>query len=161
MPVSQDLSAAELLDQLEAEQLRLRAVLSARERPAIVERPARGGWSVIENVRHLLFAEQLHLGRFVPGGQRWSELGFTPETMRLQRKFELVESAPVPEIEEVLETWALVHAETRGFLQDDSEQVRKELSRNLRHLRSHIGVIERLLGQESARLRAGNIRANA
>ena len=42
----------------------------------------------------------------------------------------------------VLAAWAVVHAEIREHLRDDNQQVRKELSRNLRHLRSHIEVIE-------------------
>jgi hypothetical protein len=100
---------------------------------------------VLENVRHLLFAEQLHLGRFIPGGLPWSPLGFTPETMRQRRKLILTDDEPQCDVDDVLAAWATVHAATRDFVQPETEQVRKQLDRNLRHLRAHIRVIEGLL----------------
>jgi hypothetical protein len=136
---------SDLLGQIEAQQERLRVLLTGRDPAALVERSSRGEWSVIENIRHLLFAEQTHLGRLVLGGQRWSPLGFNPETMLMQKKFLLVETEAISDTEAVLSAWARVHAEIRGSMRDDSPQVRKELSRNLRHLRSHVQVIERLL----------------
>jgi len=101
---------------------------------------------VVETVRHLLFAEQLHLGRFVAGGQAWSPLGFTPESMRAVRKLPPVETEPVPSLNAVLSAWASVHATTMMALaEEDGEEVVQALTRNLRHLRSHIGEIERMV----------------
>ena len=44
----------------------------------LAERRPSGEWSVVENVRHLLFAERLYLGRFLPDGFTWSGLPTLP-----------------------------------------------------------------------------------
>ena len=38
-------------------------------------RPPNGTWSIVEHVRHLLFAEQAHLGGYLPNGFEWSGMG--------------------------------------------------------------------------------------
>jgi hypothetical protein len=143
--MSQDDNAPALLAYIDAEQLRLRDVLSGKDEATLAARPANGQWSVVENVRHLLFAEQLHLGRFVPGGQQWSTVGLTPNGMRDKERFRMVGSAATTSVREVLEAWAAVHVLTLELAQHDSEEVRGALQRNLKHLRNHIKRIESLL----------------
>lgn len=133
-----------LLDGIEEAQRHLRELLSGKDEPLLAERPSSGSWSVIENVRHLLFAEQLHLGRFIAGGQHWSSLGLTPHNMR-GPKFRLVGSRAPSSMGEALEAWEAVHASTRELAYEDTDEVRKALKRNLRHLHAHSRVIERLL----------------
>jgi hypothetical protein len=58
-------------------ELRLRALLERFDRATLAARPPNGDWSAIENIRHLLYAEQHHLGRFVPGGLGLSPLGLS------------------------------------------------------------------------------------
>ncbi|MBI5949698.1 MAG: DinB family protein [Chloroflexi bacterium] len=130
-----------LLAAIEAEQQRLRDLLSARDPSTLAERPPSGKWSVVENVRHLIFAEQSHLGRLVPGGRTWSPLGLPPHNMSLPA----IDTAASPGITEVLEAWQAVHAATRTIPEPGLEPVRKNLDKNLRHLRAHTRVIERLL----------------
>jgi hypothetical protein len=130
---------------IDVEQLRLRRLLLDNSGAAWAERPPNGQWSVLENLRHLLFAEQAHLGRFVPDGQRWSPLGFTPATMRAARKLPPVETA-LPSLFDVLAEWEALHVrigETISGLRD--EDVRRALIKNRKHLRAHARVIERLL----------------
>jgi len=100
---------------------------------------------VTENLRHLLFAEQAHLGRFLPGGQRLSAIGLPPSGMLGNRRIGAAGTAVPVSVAEVFEEWKEAHAATRESVQHDTEGVRKALQRNLRHLRSHIRVIERLL----------------
>ena len=137
-------SAVELLAQVDAEQRRLRDLLAGVDEATLAQRPANGKWSVLENVRHLLFAEQLHLGRFAPGNEPFSPLGLTPNNMN-GPKFRDVGSAPPSSVEEVLNAWEATHAVTRALPDSDTAEVRKALNRNLRHLRAHTRVIERLL----------------
>src|SRR5690606_6654567 len=59
---------------MDEHQRRLRAFLERFRPGALTARMPNGDWSVIENVRHALHAEQHHLGRFVPGGLGRSEL---------------------------------------------------------------------------------------
>ena len=112
----------------------------------MAQRPPNGKWSVLENVRHLLFAEQAHLGQFVPGGRDWSPLGFTPQAMQATRKLPTVDPATMPRVDEVLSAWLAIHAAIApGLAGMERADVHKELTRNLGHLRRHVAIIERLL----------------
>lgn len=137
--------AASLLEQLDAEQRRLRELLSGKDPSVLAERPPNGKWSVIENVRHLLFAEQAHLGRFIPGGTHMSAYGLPPSGMKGNRRVGAAGTAVPASVAEVFEAWQAANAATRVLADHGTPEVRKALERNLRHLRAHIKVIERLL----------------
>lgn len=140
----EDDTALALFEMIDAEQQRLRELLSGKDPAVLAERPPNGKWSIIENVRHLLFAEQAHLGRFLPGGPQWSPLALPPTGMQRQERFRAMARA-APSVEEVFDDWNVAHGSTRELAGRDTEEVRKALQRNLRHLRSHIKGIERLL----------------
>ena len=59
---SEALAAHASLKRIEAAQASLRKMLRAVNPAALNRRPATGAWSAMENVRHLLFAEQYHFG---------------------------------------------------------------------------------------------------
>lgn len=141
-----DESRAALLASIEGEFARLRQLLAGKDEAAMAERPPRAAWSVLEIVRHLLFAEQAHLGRFVPSGKSWSPLGYTPRTMQETRKLPPPDAgAPPPRVAEVMAAWEAIHAATSQALAgQDTAEVRTALARNLKHLRSHVRTIERL-----------------
>jgi hypothetical protein len=144
MPAGRPIAA--LLEDLDAEWARLREQLAGRDETELATRPPNGKWSVLENVRHLLFAEQAHLGGFVPGGHNWHPLGYTPQAMLEAKRLRPAGSVPLPSVAEVLQAWAVVHATTRAALADqDTEEVRYRLARHIKHQRTHIDTIERLL----------------
>jgi hypothetical protein len=138
-------SVAALLELMDAEQLRLRELVAGKDPAWLAERPPSGRWSVIENLRHLLFAEQAHLGRFLPGGQQLSAIGLPPGGMQGNRRVADAGTAVPSGVAEVFEAWQAAHAATRTLVEHDTPEVRTALQRNLRHLRSHTRVIERLL----------------
>ena len=76
----------------------------------LAERPPSGEWSVVENVRHLLFAEQLHLGKFLPDAFEWSRVGLSGRT---GRAYAGVGKDPTEDLEEVLKVWDAVHSSIR------------------------------------------------
>lgn len=134
-------SSRELIDSIDSEQARLRALLSGRDAGKLAIRTANGDWSVIEHVRHLLFAEQLHFGRLLGGPVAWSPLGFAHDG--LLRKFPLVNTATPANVSEVLAAWQEAHRATPRLAERDSEAVREVLAKHLRHLRSHVDIVER------------------
>jgi hypothetical protein len=138
-----ELEVGEFIEAIAVEQRRLRQILEGRVAGSLTVRPA-GKWSILEHVRHLVFAEQAHLGGFYVGGQEWSPFGHTPATM-LQSK-QLVDSGNAgPALEEVLLAWEATHANAATELANlGGASVRKALRTNLRHLRSHVAVVERL-----------------
>src|SRR5690242_5053574 len=107
-------SASELLKALEDGQSALPTRLADLDPSLAALRPPSGKWSVVENVRHLLFAEQLHLGGLGPEKVVWSAYGFDPETMRHQRKLPPVDEAPAYRLQEVFAAWEQMHTELRG-----------------------------------------------
>lgn len=146
-----DEAATGLLERIEAEREGLGAVLGRVPPATVARRPLARAWSVLENVQHLLFAEQLHLGQSVSKDAAWSPLGFTPATMRAMRKLPPVEGDGAPRLADVLDAWDRVHQETVQQLSDlPVESLHRALERYLRHLRAHITVIERL-AQNAAR----------
>jgi hypothetical protein len=138
-------AARTTLADLEAEQRRLREMLAAADPAVLAQRPPNGKWSVIENVRLLVFAEQLHVGRLAAGGIEWSPLGLAPHNMAEQRRLRMVGTAATTDMGEVLRAWDAVHATARPLLERDTDEVAHMLERHLRHLRAHVKVIERLL----------------
>jgi hypothetical protein len=146
-------SVVTLLQEIDAVRAQLRATLDRMPEAAVARRPPSGEWSILENVRHLLFAEQLHLGRFLRERPVWSPLGFTPETMRTMRKLPSV--SPTPRLVEVWAAWDEIHAATVTELALLSGgEVSERLVRHLKHLRMHTKVIDKLAQQASVRSNA-------
>lgn len=143
--MTNEADALELLAAIGAERERLRSMLAGRDQGLLAERPPSGKWSVLENVRHLLFAEQSHLGRFQPGGRTWSPLGLPPHNMQGNRRLQGVGEAVPESVTEVLNAWAEAHAAIRPGIEQDPASAARAMQGNLRHLRAHIKVIERLL----------------
>ena len=135
-------------------------MLAGKDETAMAQRPPSGRWSVNENLRHLLFAEQLHLGGLLAGERTWSPLGFTPAAMQVQRKLPEVAADTIPSVADILAAWDEVHAAVAGELAgNESELVHAALTRNLKHLRSHINVIGRLLSPKRANEPATRVRS--
>jgi len=108
-------------------------------------RPRSGEWSAVENVRHLLFAEQLHLGQFVAEGSKFSELGLTPDFFREMPQFADVGTQPSDDLDEVLAAWDAIHAPTREAVLSAGQDVHEKLEGNLNHLQFHVDIIDKLL----------------
>jgi len=144
--VCEHLTAAELLTRIADQRRSLRDLVAGRAEAAIARRPVSGKWSALEHIRHLLFAQQAHLGRYIPGGQQWSPFGYTPQTMRAARDLARSASAPQPSLSEVMAAWDELDLAFAGALApQDSPAVRTALARNLKHLRRHVAVVQGLV----------------
>jgi hypothetical protein len=135
----------EPLANLETERERLRAALAGREAAALAVRPQNGAWSVVENLRHLLFAEQAHLGGFAAVRPSFSPLGLPPPGMVGSKRVGLAGSQASDSAFEVLAAWDRAHAELRQTLNTSDERFEPALAKHLKHLRLHVGIIERQL----------------
>jgi DinB superfamily len=149
----EDESPAELLADIDTEQARLRELLAGKDPAMLARRPSSGKWSVVENLRHLLFAEQGHLGSVNPGGvTEWNPLGLPSGGM--QKHFPTMDSAATPEVGQILEAWQALHTSAGELIKIDSPEVRRALWINRRHLRTHIKVIESLLREHERQAKA-------
>lgn len=118
---------------------RLRALPPA----ALTARPAAGGWSPLEDTRHLLYAERKHLARLLPKGFPWSPIGLPTGGTPRRSGAGTVSS---DDLDEVLAAWDTVHAAVRldSVERTDAERA---VARNLHHLLNHIRHIERTLSE--------------
>jgi hypothetical protein len=118
-------------------------MLRSKDANGLNKRPPGGDWSIVENVRHLLWAEQRHLGMFLTDKIVWNPVGITAFR---GREFADVGTKPTKDIEVVFAEWDKVHRETRKALRSSGGgDVAKALSGNHRHLQYHIASIEELL----------------
>ena len=136
-------TVASLFAALDAEQERLHALLAGRDEAKLAERPPNGSWSVVENVRHLLFAEQAHLRPFAPKGQEMSPFGLAHDGLLAKPSLRMVGSATPDNVGEVLDAWQAIHASIRSGTPADTDEARTRLRNHIKHLRGHIQIIER------------------
>ena len=98
----------------------------------------------MEQVRHLVFAEQHHFGPYLAKGFRWSSAGVPPPNRTGERRLSPVGSDPGTSIDDVFEAWRKGHEVVRGLEIDPHERV-KALEGDLKHLNMHAAVVERML----------------
>jgi hypothetical protein len=143
-------TSAELFSRMDVLQQSLRDLLVSNS-PAFAVRPPSGKWSVVENLCHLLFAEQAHLGRYLPEPPPWSRFALPPSGMAMQARFRELGQAP-SSARVVLEEWAAIHEATRPLASNVEPKFVNRLERHVKHLNAHVKVIERLLrAQEKAK----------
>ena len=138
-----DADTAQLVRKIDEARSGLATLLGSQDAKALAKRPPSGEWSIIENVRHLLFAEQLHLGKILPDSFEWSRHGMSGRTGRAYAE---VGTDPTENLEEVLQEWHAVHRPIRKAVKGGDAEVQKMMARNLKHLLHHIDIIKTLLG---------------
>lgn len=100
----------------------------------------------MENVRHLIFAEQHRFGPYLERGYRWSAVGVPPPNRTGERRLSPVGSDAATSVDEVFDAWAKVHQVTRALAMEDPGERGQTVEGNLKHLLLHAKAIERLLG---------------
>ena len=138
---------ATYIKQIDEGRARLRKMLRGKDAAVLNRRPPNGTWSIVEHVRHLLFAEQAHLGGYLPdaarGGVEWSPIG---EGGSAGRKLKEVGTNPTKDIDAVFAEWDRIHRPIRSAIKSaKGPEAEKSLWGNHRHLNTHTVIIERLL----------------
>lgn len=139
------------LSALETERERLRRLIDGRDNADLAARPPNGAWSVVENLRHLLFAEQAHLGRLLPTPPAFSPLSLPPPGMMGSKRVGLAGTQPSADAVEVFAAWDTTHADIKAQLPANDPKFDVRIEKHVKHLRLHIGIIERLLQQADKR----------
>ncbi len=137
------MSLADDLRQLEEDRAALYALVRGASRP-LAARPPSGEWSVVENLRHLLYAEERHLLRRLTPGFTWTPLGL-PTAGIVKRSG--AGSQTSDDLEEVLAAWDATHERVLAALAaaPSGSVPDAALDGNLRHLRAHVRTIRKLL----------------
>jgi hypothetical protein len=139
----EQISPAAALAAMTEHAARLRTLLERFEPAALAARPPNGDWSAIENIRHVLYAEQHHLGRFVPGGLGLSDLGLP------QGRFAAITGSndPRTDLRVVFDEWERVHAAACVGIDLALPGVADQLPRLWRHQQAHGRLAARSLSQ--------------
>jgi hypothetical protein len=139
-------------------------MLRSTEAGLLTTRPSPDQWSVIEIVRHLVFAEELYLNRWILGNDEpWSRLGLLPAFLARDPTYAEVGSEPTHDLESVLDAWEAIHRRmqayiagvTAGQLQRDTSELdfgqgtvghilQGLAQHDLMHIRQAEGVIAKL-----------------
>jgi hypothetical protein len=131
-------SLAAVLAEATAHQAHLRALLAGYDPRLLATRPPNGNWSAIENIRHLLFAEQLHLGRYVPGGLGLSPMGLPQRGMQGRAQIAVVGTDPTTDLDAVFDEWERVRVRVHAEMDLTQPQLPPyRLPRHLRHQQTH------------------------
>jgi uncharacterized damage-inducible protein DinB len=119
-----------VMERLEQVRSEFRERLRATPAKLLVARPGEEKWSAIEHVRHLLFAEELYLNRWILRNDRpWSKHGLLSAFLANNPQYADVGSEPTNDLETVLAAWDDIHASTLEFLANlSSEKLRQDTS---------------------------------
>ncbi len=120
-------AVVERLDEVRA---RFSEALRAADTDSLITRPSTGKWSALEHVRHLVFAEDLYLNRWIlRNDEPWVRLGLLPAFLAGDPNYADVGSQPTDDLEAVLAAWEDINACVRMFLADlTAEDLRRDTS---------------------------------
>jgi hypothetical protein len=108
------------------------AFLRATDPGLLVARPASEDWSALECLRHLVFAQDLYLNRWLlRNAQPWCPLGLLPAFLAHRADFAAVGSQPTDDLDAVLAAWEALHARTWQYVANLSPE---ELRRDTREI---------------------------
>lgn len=102
---------------LDEERSRFRCLLRSTIPEQLVMRPQPDEWSPIEIVRHLVFAEDLYVHRWIECDDvPWCGLGLLPDFLAGESDYADVGASPTDDLEAVLAAWEEIHACTQSFV---------------------------------------------
>jgi hypothetical protein len=143
--MTQEADVLAALGRIEDAQAALRRMLGSVKPSRLVERPPSGHWSPMENLRHLVFAEQHHFGPFLERGFRWSAVDVPPPNRKGERRLNSVGTDPATPVADVFDAWTRVHEVIRSLAVQEQGKLTPTLEGNLKHVALHARTIERLL----------------
>jgi hypothetical protein len=119
-----------------------RKMLLATDAALLTTRPAPKEWSVVEIVRHLLYAEDLFLNRRILGNKEpWNPLGLLPDFLTNDPAYGGVGSEPTEDIAKLLEAWEVIHAHMRDFIASVTEDGLRSPLRDLAYGNGSVGDV--------------------
>jgi uncharacterized protein YjbI with pentapeptide repeats len=122
----------EVMARLEELRAEFRQRLRTTDAGLLVARPNADEWSALENVRHMLFAEDLYLNRLILQNDKpLNRLGLLPEFLQPREGYADVGCEPSDDLETVLAAWDAVHADMRAFLIELTPEKLHSPARNL------------------------------
>jgi hypothetical protein len=131
------------------------AFLRATEPGRLTTQPAPDQWSAVENLRHLIFAEDMYLNRWLlKNNEPWCEQGILPAFLAGDSRYAGVGSRPCDDIETLLAAWDAIHTRMMAFV---ATVTTEELQRDTSSVDFGQGIVGKVL-QTLAQHDLGHIR---
>jgi uncharacterized protein YjbI with pentapeptide repeats len=123
-------SVRTVIERLEQMRDEFREMLRATASNVLVTRPTPDRWSALENVRHLVFADDLYLNHWIlRNDEPLNQVGLLPDFLANEPWCANVGSQPCDDLETVLAAWDEIHAATRKFIATvTAEKLRQDTS---------------------------------
>jgi len=132
-----------VLEHLGEVRAEFRAFLREADPALLAARPDPDNWSAIENLRHLIFAEDLYLNRWLlQNNEPWCKHGLRPAFLADNPDYAEVGSQPCEDIEQLLAAWESIHVRMMAFVATVSAD---ELHRDTSKLDFGQGTVGRVL----------------
>lgn len=91
--------------------------LQATPPARLTAHPGPDRWSALEHIRHLVFAEDMYVNRWILQNEApWCPLGFLPPFLAHSPAFADVGSAPTGDLETVIAAWEKIHSKLQALL---------------------------------------------
>lgn len=131
------------------------ATLRASAPEALLERTAEGKWSAMEHLRHLVFAEDLYLNRWIlRNDEPWSKVGLLPHFLANDEKFADVGSDACEDLETVLAEWERIFSGFKTFVDGVTREALEVETKDIDYGQGTVGgVLAGLAGHDLAHIR--------
>jgi hypothetical protein len=117
--------------------------LRAADPDNLTVRPAPDQWSAVENLRHLIFAEDLYLNRWLLQNEEpWCEHGLLPDFLANNPRYANVGSQSCDDIETLLAAWEALHTRMMAFV---AAVTAEDLKRNTSSVDFGQGIVGKIL----------------
>ena len=108
----------QVFQRLDEVRVEFAAFLRSLDPSVLAAQPKPGEWSALECLRHLLFAEDLYVNRWLlHNDQPWQPAGLLPAFLAGQVGYAEVGSQPAASLEDVLAAWEALHRETWHYVE--------------------------------------------
>lgn len=138
----------EVLKHLGEVRLGFAAFLRATEPARLTARPLPDQWSAVENLRHLIFAEDLYLNRWLlQNNEPWCEQGMLPAFLANDARYDRVGSRPCEDIETLLAAWEAIHKHMLAFVAAVTHEELKRSTKDIDFGQGTVGKVLQTLAQ--------------
>ncbi len=120
-----------VLEHLKEVRAGFRDFLRTTDPRLLAARPDPDSWSAIENLRHLIFAEDLYTHRWLlQSDEPWCKQGMLPAFLADNPGYADVGSQPTEDVERLLAVWDAIHAHMMAFVAAvSSEELHRDTSK--------------------------------
>jgi hypothetical protein len=122
-----------------------------------IAHPGPERWSALEHARHLVFAEDMYLNRWLLRNDTpWCRLGYLPPFLAENPAFADVGTEPTDDLETVLAAWDAIHAGMRAFVADVTPEALHLSTRDVDFGQGTVGgVLQGMAQHDLAHIRMG------